>query len=395
MNAADGLSHLERSCAPFWTHRASGPSHAGWSCRHNPVQCVLPPTVLRGLLIHGNARQRDAAARALLLDSTFRTGRAARAEALYARRQVRRLWRQALPWRQWLASLAQGPVLNVFSAEQTQRLPGRLVRRNGAGATGDLAVDEAYDGLGATYDLFYEEFDRRSIDDENMPLNATVHFGQDYDNAFWDGTLMVFGDGDVDVFNRFTAAVDVTAHELTHGVTEHEAGLIYWGQAGALNESISDVFGSLVKQYQLGQTAATADWLIGEGLLTAAVNGDALRSMSDPGSAYDDPLLGGKDPQPGHWDGYVHTLEDNGGVHINSGIPNRAFYLVASYIGGNAWEAPGQIWYETLRSPMLRRWTQFYGFARLTYLTARTLFPGRSLEAEAVRDAWADVGIPI
>ncbi len=96
---------------------------------------------------------------------------------------------------------------------------------------------------------------------------------------------------------------------------------------------MSDVFGSLVKQYQLQQTAGEADWLIGQGLLTENVKGIALRSMKAPGTAYDDPVLG-KDPQPAHMKDYVNTVSDNGGVHINSGIPNHAFYVVATELGG-------------------------------------------------------------
>ena len=218
-----------------------------------------------------------------------------------------------------------------------------MVRREGDAPTGDVAVDEAYDGLGATFALFWEAYQRNSIDDAGMPLDATVHYDQDYDNAFWDGTQMVFGDGDGELFNRFTISLDVIGHELTHGVTEKESGLAYFNQSGALNESISDVFGSLVKQRLLGQTADQADWLIGAELLTAKVNGVALRSMKAPGTAYDDPVLG-KDPQPGHMNDFVRTNQDNGGVHINSGIPNRAFYLAATAIGGKAWDQAGQIW---------------------------------------------------
>src|SRR5690606_25342549 len=115
------------------------------------------------------------------------------------------------------------------------------------------------------------------------------------------------------LFNRFTIAADIIGHELAHGVTQHTANLIYQGQSGALNESMSDVFGSLVKQRLLGHTAAEADWLIGEGLFTSNVNGTGIRSMKEPGTAYDDPVLG-KDPQPGHMNNYVQTPSDNGGV---------------------------------------------------------------------------------
>ena len=227
-----------------------------------------------------------------------------------------------------------------------------------------------------------------------MPLNATVHYGESYNNAFWDGTRMVFGDGDGELFNRFTVALDIIGHELAHGVTEDEGGLIYAYQSGALNESMSDVFGSLIKQSQPGklQEADEADWLIGAGLLAQGVQGVALRSMKAPGTAYDDPVLG-RDPQPGHMNDYVHTNRDNGGVHINSGIPNRAFHLAATAIGGYAWEKAGRIWYETLRDSRLRPNTGFIRFARMTVDVAGRLYGGASTEKKAVANAWAEVGV--
>jgi Zn-dependent metalloprotease len=159
-----------------------------------------------------------------------------------------------------------------------------------------------------------------------------------------------------------------------------------------LNESISDVFGSLVKQKALNQTADQADWLIGAGLLAKGVNGVALRSMKDPGSAYDDPKLG-KDPQPKDMAGYVHTSEDNGGVHLNSGIPNRAFYETAAAIGGYAWEKAGKIWYQTLTDKRLINSANFAAFAQLTVDNAAKLYGMDSAEKKAVRDAWAKVGV--
>src|SRR5262249_15250854 len=154
-------------------------------------------------------------------------------------------------------------------------------------------------------------FGRNSIDNRGLRLNASVHYGADYDNAFWDGSQMVFGDGDNRIFVGFTKALDVIGHELTHGVTQYEANLEYQDQPGALNESMSDVFGSLMKQYALNQTAADADWLIGSGLLAPGIQGVALRSMKEPGTAYDDPLLG-KDSQPGHMSDFDHTTDDFG-----------------------------------------------------------------------------------
>jgi Zn-dependent metalloprotease len=210
---------------------------------------------------------------------------------------------------------------------------------------------------------------------------------------------MVYGDGDEDLpeskrlFNRFTAALDVIGHELTHGVTQFTANLTYSGQSGALNESMSDVFGSLVKQRLRAQAATAADWIIGEGLFTANVNGVGIRSMKAPGTAYNDPVIG-KDPQPAHMNNYVNTTQDNGGVHINSGIPNHAFYLTALEIGGFAWEKAGQIWYVTLRDK-IRAGSNFQNAADLTFATAGELFGANSLEQQAVKRGWAGVGIVI
>jgi Zn-dependent metalloprotease len=244
-------------------------------------------------------------------------------------------------------------------------------------------VDEAYDGLGATFDLYAEVYGRNSIDDNGMDMVGTVHFGRNFGNALWDGKQMIFGDGDGEVFNRMTVAIDVMGHELTHGVIQYDVppnGLEYSNQPGALNESIADVFGSLVKQYSLGQTADEADWLIGEGLIIGA---EALRSLQEPSA--------GLDPQPAHMRDYVNTAKDNGGVHTNSGIPNHAFYLAATEIGGYAWEGAGLIWYLTL--PLVSAKAQFQDFASQTLATAQRLFGVNSPEDEAVGNAWAQVGI--
>jgi Zn-dependent metalloprotease len=153
------------------------------------------------------------------------------------------------------------------------------------------------------------------------------------------------------------------------------------------------VFGSLVKQYQLKQTAGQADWLIGQGLFTTNVKGVALRSMKAPGTAYDDPVLG-KDPQPGNMKDYVNTVEDNGGVHINSGIPNHAFYVTSINIGGYAWDKAGLIWYKTLTEKLSNQ-SNFQNAADLTYAAAGELFGTNSLEQNAVKAGWAEVGIII
>ena len=345
--------------------------------RHS-IFCILPEHVLHEIARRGNAAQRNAALNTLALDGTMRAQRmhfqlsagAPRTAVSGAPAQVHR---------------------TIYTAGNTQGLPGTLLRAEGSQPGSDVSVNEAYDGLGNTFDFYLSAYQRYSIDDHGLPLIATVHYDQHYNNAFWNGSQMVFGDGDGEMFNRFTGSVDVIGHELTHGVTGSEANLAYLRQSGALNESVSDVFGSLVKQYVLKQTAAEADWLIGAGLL-ANFPDQALRSMKAPGTAYDNNLMG-KDPQPADMAHYVHTAQDNGGVHTNSGIPNRAFFLVATALGGNAWEKAGQIWYDTIRDKSLNASASFAAFAGRTVANAGQRYGTNSVEQKAVSDAWNQVGV--
>jgi Zn-dependent metalloprotease len=350
--------------------------------RHHPIYCILPPHMLKEIAKNGTPQQRSVAVDTLATDHTFRQIRSVQAALVAPRRG---------------GSVSPVPAVpsahrSIYTAHNTETLPGKLVRAEGAPKSNDVSVDEAYDGLGATFEFYLEIFHRNSIDDAGMPLTGSVHYGQEYDNAFWNSQQMVFGDGDGTLFNRFTIALDVIGHELTHGVTEHTAGLAYSGQSGALNESVSDVFGSLIKQYALKQKADQADWLIGAGLLAKGVKGVALRSMKEPGTAYDDPTLG-KDPQPADMAHYVQTSQDNHGVHINSGIPNRAFCLAALDIGGYAWEKAGRIWYETLNDSHIKPGTNFKTFAQLTVSNANRLYGASSAEAKAVHKAWNTVGV--
>ncbi|MBA1245920.1 M4 family metallopeptidase [Pseudomonas japonica] len=344
----------------------------------NPIFCMVPPYILNAIAKNGDSNQRASAMRTKALDSTLRS---------------MRLNQLGRPVRRPIQPL-QDPIKRrtIYNANNSQSLPGMIVRLEGENSTGDPAVDEAYDGLGATYDFFSEIFDRNSIDDSGMQQDATVHFGVDYNNAFWNSAQMVFGDGDGKIFNRFTMSIDVIGHELSHGVTEDEAELFYLKQSGALNESVSDVFGSLIKQYVGHQTAAEADWLIGNGLFAEGIDGIALRSMRNPGSAFDDRLIG-KDPQPKHMDNFVNTFEDNGGVHINSGIPNHAFYLISTSIGGYAWEKAGRIWYDTLRDPRLKPDSTIARFARISSDIASRSYGIGSAEHQAVSEGWAMVGV--
>ena len=351
---------------------------------HHSIFCITPPHMLREIVMNGSPEQREIALRSITASEQIRGQRGAMTKNILSLiKPVAAEMKQRI----------------VYDAKNGSQLPGTIVRQEGDKPVSDVAVNEAYDGSGVTYDLYFEAYGRNSIDNQGMRLDSTVHYQKGYDNAFWNGSQMVYGDGDEDLpeanrlFNRFTASIDVIGHELTHGVTQFEASLVYWDQPGALNESMSDVFGSLVKQYQRKETADQANWIIGEGLFTSNVNGVGIRSMKAPGTAYDDPVLG-KDPQPAHMDNYVKTIEDNGGVHINSGIPNHAFYVVATEIGGYAWEKAGQIWYKTLTEKLTER-SSFQDAADLTYAAAGELYGDSSLEQNAVKTGWAEVGISI
>ena len=327
----------------------------------------VPPYLLRR--IAGSAPEvADHCAATLSVDEGFRTRRTG----------------HPLP-QEGLAAAVAGAAWTIHSAEQGTALPGKPVRTTGQPETGDAAVDEAARGVEGSLALFAEIYGRASFDGAGAPVIATVHYGQDYVNAFWDGTQLVFGDGDGKVFDRFTKPVDVLGHEFTHGVVQHTAGLVYEGQSGALNESVSDVFAACLKQRLLAQTPAQADWLIGEGLFLPEVRARALRDMAAPGTAYDDPVLG-RDPQVGHMADYVETDDDNGGVHLNSGIPNRAFHLAATSIGGNTWAGAGAIWYAALTGGAVGPDADFAAFAAATVAAAGT-------HAEAVAAAWSAVGV--
>jgi len=347
----------------------------------DPIHCILPPHVLKQISANGSDTQKQWALDTINASSILRAERMKMAE-------FKVVFAPAA-----MMAATGGKERIVYTAKNGSSLPGTVVRKEGDAPVADVAVNEAYDGSGWTYDLYKDIYGRNSIDNNGLRIDSTVHYQKNYDNAFWDGKQMVYGDGDGQLFNRFTISIDVMGHELTHGVTQYEASLNYSQQPGALNESMSDVFGSLVKQYSLKQSAADADWLIGAGLLASGVNGVALRSMKAPGTAYNDPVLG-KDPQPATMSDYVNTSSDNGGVHINSGIPNHAFYLVATEIGGNAWEKAGNIWYVTLRDK-LKATSNFQDCADLTYQTAADLYGAGSLEQQAVQKGWAGVGISV
>jgi Zn-dependent metalloprotease len=340
------------------------------------LHCIVPPDLLEALARSEDETVRQAAIDTLAADRRFRLARAesaARMGGITARPVT-------------FARTGGTPNRTIYDQRHsTSQTPGTPVRSEGQPPVSDLAVNQAYDGLGATYTLYWDLFQRDSIDGQGMALPGLVHYGTNYGNAFWDNAgHMFFGDGDGQMLTETTAGIDVIGHELTHGVTQHEANLTYSGQSGALNESISDVFGIMVKQMALNLDVKQSDWLIGKDIVGPLLQ-PALRSMAKPGEANK------YDTQPATMDGYVK----GGDVHVNSGIPNHAFFVIATTLGGHSWDAAGPVWYATLCDPGLHANAGFSQFAKLTVKQAQRTYGAGSTELDAVRTGWDAVKVPL
>ncbi|WP_122977610.1 M4 family metallopeptidase [Actinoplanes teichomyceticus] len=275
---------------------------------------------------------------------------------------------------------------HIFDDQHRFETGVQAVRGEGDDPVAAGNVNAAYDALGATREFFREVLGRHSIDGAGSALLGDVNYGEKYGNAFWDGTRMVFGNGDGQVFQDFTRDIDVCAHELTHGVTQYTAGLVYTDQPGALNEAFSDIFGACVEQYVQHVDAGEHNWLIGEQVMADPMYGEAIRSMAHPGTAYDNPVLG-KDPQAAHMSRYVPS----GDPHINSGIVNRAFYLTAIELGSFP---AAKIFYAALQNlwPQAQFKDCAYICAEQARLLARDGKAGRHAP-QTVRAAFREVGV--
>jgi len=347
-------------------------------CGHNPLHCIIPPYMLETMAESADAAVRKTAVAAIEVSAQARTLRSAM---------------QELPALAALMSPNGKKNRQVYDGQHMGQssMPGVLVRGEGQPKVADVAVNEAYDHSGRTYDFFNTVFARNSLDGNGMTLVSSVHLGHDINNAFWNGRQMMYGDGDGRAFLRFTRSLDVVGHELTHGVIAHECNLRYMGQSGALNEHFADVFGILVRQWRLKQSANKADWLIGRELLgPAATRARGLRDFG-PGKAYEDDPAIGTDPQPKHMASLYTGSGDFGGVHINSGIPNHAFYLFARSLGGPAWQLPGAIWYEAMRK--LSATSDFADMVSTTLMIASAQHGAGSTVHKALQDAWKAVGL--
>lgn len=346
------------------------------SCCPDPIHCILPPYVLDKMAESDEPKVRRLAVEAIARSAALRATRTALA-------QVSAMVAQPSP------EATRNRLVYDMNKQGSSFLPGKLVRREGGKSSKDPAVNEAYRFSGTTYDFYKKLFNRNSLDDRGMTLISSVHLGRNYNNAFWNGEQMAYGDGDGSLFVRFTKSLDVVGHELTHGVVSHTCNLEYRNESGALSEHFADVFGSLVKQWKKKHTAAKADWLIGPDIMGPGTRAAALRSFK-AGPAYEnDPILG-TDPQPKHLKHKYTGTADSGGVHINSGIPNHAFFLVATALGGHAWDKAGRIWYETLLA--LHQTSNFKQMVAMTTQVAGARFGARSAEEKAVKNAWKAVG---
>lgn len=274
---------------------------------------------------------------------------------------------------------------DVYDAAESDALPGQLKISEGGKSVQVVDANYAYSASGTVWDFYSSVLGRNSIDGRGLRLESTVRSSRAPDNAFWDGSQMVYGEPTPNgpFVGCLPSMIDVVAHELTHGVTQYSVpggGLNYEGQSGALNESVSDVFGSVVKQWSLNQDVDQADWLIGAGLLGPQY-GRALRDMAQPGTAWSG------DDQPADMDGYVQ----DGDVHTNSGIPNRAFYLAAKGIGGHSADKAARIWYYALAH--LSPEATFKDAAMACVSAADVLYGRAKAEWEAVSNAWSAVKV--
>lgn len=304
-------------------------------------------------------------------------------------RQLRRLRDQAIRVSQLTASIAPtlapvaaAPTISVYDCKHSQTLPGSPISNPGK----DPVAKNVFDETTALAKFYSTIFNRNSVDGAGGTLLSSIHYGVKYNNAFWNGSQMTYGDGDGSIFIDFSRGNDVIGHELTHGVTQHSLQLNYANEPGGLNESLSDCFGSMFRQWQANQTVAAADWLIGKDIMGPAALAKGytcLRDMKDPAAKH---CLA---PQPTKYSQYQTGMDP----HYSSGIPNLAFYTACNGIGGKSWEKAGQIWYQSLTgfgpSPNMT----MKEFADRTRTVAAQLFPADPNVAKAVDDGWKLVGL--
>lgn len=357
------------------------------SCRHG-LHCIIPPYLLDCLSDCADATSPASA------DLNMKAWLAQTQRQSDTLRQDRMGFHPGAHMPAIAATASQGKTREIYDARNlgTSTLPGKLVRSEGQTPPqiSDPAVNEAYDHSGITYDFYNQVFARNSLDGRGLALVSSVHVGKNLNNAFWTGQQMAYGDGDGKLFTRFTKSLDVVGHELSHGVITYSADLTYQNESGALNEHYADVMGMLTRQWFTKTDAASADWLVGKDTMGPAATARSLRTFT-AGKAYENDTYFGTDPQPKNVRDQYRGSDDNGGVHINSGIPNHAFYRFAIELKGNAWETAGKVWYDTLLT--LKPGTQFVDMVQATDKTAVALHGSGSAVQRALMMAWKAVGL--
>lgn len=354
---------------------------------HSCLHCIIPPYMMQKLINEPSSR----------VDLLKQVSSKEIDDKIRARRQFYNALsvatRKALTIHP-LKKHAQKETVNreVYTASGKEVLPGKLVRKEGEKPVRDSDVNNVYDAAGFTWDFYYSIFGRNSIDGRGLKLVQTVHYGKKYDNAMWDGQQMLYGDGDGKIFGTFTADIDIIGHELTHGVVQNECALEYRDESGALDESLADIFGIMIKQKVMNQDVKKANWLIGENVMI----GDkyALRSLKAPGTAYKNHPVLGTDPQPSHMKNYTDDPYDYGGVHLNSGITNHAFYIAAYDFGGFAWDKAGRIWYAAMCDARnVKKNATFLSFKSATIKHAELIFKSDKSISKIINKAWNTVGV--
>lgn len=352
--------------------------------KRHPIQCIIPPYIAdkvskptpgdAGMQIDSNQ----------MAETRIRNKRKALSKLSNARRSFMAS--------AFMSVNANEMMVELYDAGQLPILPGEMLWTTGQSPKPrNKTAKEAIRGAEKTWQFYKKLFDRNSIDNKGMVIQQTIHYRENprkpFANAMWDGSQMIYGDGDGVTFGSFTGDIDIIAHELTHGIIDYEANLNYKNQSGALNESFADVFGMLVKQWSNKTAARRSNWLVGDRILKGRKY--AIRSMRAPGNGYKNHPELGDDPQPAVMSDYINMTGDDGGVHFNSGIPNYAFFVAAYEMAGNAWEKAGAIWYAALTDKTaLKKTATFMDARKATIAKAKLLFGAGSNEVKAVTKGW-------
>lgn len=339
---------------------------------------IIPPKVLKRLSENRafSPEQRKTFADTIKIDVEFRKLRTQAGKLTRVTNKITGLT--------FAPAAAVAAVVTVYNCSNSQGLPG--VQEPNPATSADATAKRAFDETTSVAAFYSQVFGRNSVDDGGMALISSIHYGTGYNNAFWNGSQMTYGDGDGSIFVDFTKGNDVIGHELTHGVTQHSIGLDYTNEAGGLNESMSDCFGSMFRQWEAKQDVNAADWLIGKDIMgPAAVQQGltCLRDMANPAAKH---CLA---PQPTKFSQYKPGMDP----HESSGIPNLAFYLAAKAVGGNSWDKVGQIWYKSMTGFGPTPAMKMKPFADRTRTVAGQLYPGDNAVAGAVDAGWKKVGL--